>query len=284
MANTQPKISIVIPCYNHGEYMPDTLTSIEQIEDKGLYEVIIVNDGSTDVATNEYLRDLQQQNKPNYTVLFQENQGVCIARNNALKHATGEYVLPVDSDNKITKEYVYKAIEVLDNNEDITIVYCDYTLMGEETGIKVAGPFNLQRLMLGNFIDNCSVYRRSLLSKIGYLETYKTINGVEDWEFWLRAAFNGYKFHYINEPLFEYRVLENSGTARLKADKSKGISNTELFKRKYKEYYGPQYIDDYFLKKFKSSPIGLLGKIILMSYFPKKFEAMVKKAKLRRHI
>lgn len=284
MTNTLPKISIVIPCYNHGEYMPDTLASIEQIENKDLYEVIIVNDGSTDAATNDYLKALQQEHRPNYTVIFQENQGVCIARNNALKQAIGEYVLPVDSDNKITKAYIYKAIEVLDKNKDVTIVYCDYKLMGEETGVRVAGPFNLQRLMLSNFIDNCSVYRRSLLDEIGYLETYKTINGVEDWEFWLRAAFNGYKFHYINEPLFEYRVLKDSGTARLKADKSKGISNTELFKRKYKEYYGPQYIDDYFIKKFKSSPIGFLGKLILMSYFPKKFESMVKKSKLRRHI
>src|SRR5207253_10669962 len=112
---------------------------------------------------------------------FQENQGVCKARNKAFSYVRGEYVLPVDSDNKITPEFIYKAIGILDKNKDVDVVYCDYYLFGEETGIHVAGDFNLQRLMLYNYIDNCSMFRSSMFGVIGYHDTFKSINGIEDW-------------------------------------------------------------------------------------------------------
>ena len=48
----KPRISVVIPCYNHGKYIDETIESIDRITDKNLYEIIIVNDGSTDEYTN----------------------------------------------------------------------------------------------------------------------------------------------------------------------------------------------------------------------------------------
>lgn len=278
----KPKISIVIPCYNHGKYIDETLASIDKIEDKNLYEIIIVNDGSTELLCNERLKAISETGL--YKVIWQANQGVCKARNNAFSHVRGEYVLPVDSDNRIKPEFIYTAIKLLDANKDISIVYSDYELFGQESGIRVAGEFNLQRLMLSNFIDNCSVFRKSMLDHIGNHDTFKTINGVEDWEFWMRAAFNGYKFHYINKPMFEYRVLAGSGSARLNADKIKGNSNIDHFKEKHKYYYGPQYVDSYFINKFKASPLGFIGKLILKVYFPKKFASMVQRGKLRKYI
>jgi glycosyltransferase involved in cell wall biosynthesis len=277
-----PRISFVIPCYNHGKYIDETIASIDAIEDKNLYEIIIVNDGSTEELCNQRLAELEKTGS--YKIIWQENQGVCKARNKGFSYARGEYILPVDSDNKIKKEYMQKALSILDNNADVSVVYADSDLMGLETGVRVAGEFNLQRLMLDNFIDNCSVFRASMLHDLGGHDTYKTINGHEDWEFWMRAAFKGYKFHYINEPLFEYRVLPNSGSARLSANKIKGNANMDYLITKHKYYFGIQHVDDYFVNKFKKSPIGFLGKLILKVYFPKRFMKLVEKGKLRKYI
>ncbi|HLO72074.1 MAG TPA: glycosyltransferase family A protein [Flavipsychrobacter sp.] len=277
-----PRISIVIPCYNHGNYIDETIQSIDRIHDKNLYEIIIVNDGSTEELCNERLAELEKTGL--YKIIWQENQGVCKARNNGFKHVRGEFVLPVDSDNRINPDFIYKAINLLDQQKDVSVVYCNSVLFGSEEGIRIAGEFNLQRLMLNNFIDNCSVFRSSLLKEIGYHDTFHTINGTEDWEFWLRAAFNGYKFHYLNEALFDYRVLPNSGSAKLNANKIKGNSNMDYFREKHSYYFGPQHIDEYFIKKIKSSPLAFLGKLIIKMYFPKLFSKLVTKGKLRKYI
>lgn len=284
MYDKKPLISIVIPYYNHGIYVEDTIASIETIEGHIPYEIIIVNDGSTDEFSNEVLKKIEGQKKSYITIIYQKNQGVCRARNKALENARGKYILPVDSDNMIYSSYVSKAIQVLEENQEYSVVYADCELLGEESGIRIAGPYNLQRLMLANFIDNCSVFRRSMLEDIGYIDTYKTINATEDWEYWLRASFKGHKFYYINEPLFKYRVLKSSGSAQLNADKIKGNSNMEYFKEKHSYYFGPQYVDAYFTDKFKKSPVGFIGKLILKVYFPKMFNRLTQKGRLRKYI
>lgn len=278
----KPRISVVIPCYNHGKYIDETVESIDRIADKNLYEIIIVNDGSTDEYTNQRLKSLAETGL--YNIIYRENGGVCKARNTGFEQVRGEFILPVDSDNKITPEFVYKAIKILDEQKDVSVVYCNSILFGESSGIRIAGEFNLQRLMLNNFIDNCSVFRKSMMDDLGLHDTFKTINGIEDWEFWMRAAFNGYRFYYINEPLFEYRVVPNSGSAKLKGDRSKANSNMDYFSTKHKYFYGPQYIDSHIMDQFKPNPIGFMVKMILKAYFPKKFERLVQKGQLRKYL
>jgi glycosyltransferase involved in cell wall biosynthesis len=282
MNSKPPRISIIIPCFNHGNYIAETLSSIEGIADRTLYEVIIVNDGSTDQNTASVLEDLGRTGR--CRVIFQENQGVCRTRNNALALARGEYILPVDSDNLIKPEFVYKAIEILDDRPDVSIVYSDSILFGEEEGVRIAGPFNLQRLMLNNFIDNCSVYRKSMTDRIGGYDPFDGIAGIEDWELWLRAAFHGYKFHYINEPLFYYRILPGSLAHKLNANKIRSENNVAYFEEKHEYFWGPRFVDQYFISKFKSNPIGFLGKIMLKIYFPKRFAGLVAKGKLRKYL
>lgn len=276
-----PLVSIIIPCYNHGEYIDETLQSIDQIEDKNLYEVIIVNDGSTDAYTNERLKAAAATGL--YKVIDQKNQGVCVARNTAIANSRGRYILPVDSDNHLLPDYVYKAVAVLEKQPEIMIVYCDYFLFGLETGVRKAGPFNLQRLMLGNFIDNCSMYRRDLIDAIGGYDPYPTIVGVEDWELWMRAAFHGAKFYYIEEPLFQYRVAAGSQIKRHIANKKKGNNNIDYFSKKHSDFFGPQFVDQMITDKFRSNFPGYIFKIILKLYFPRTFSKRVEQGKLRKY-
>jgi glycosyltransferase involved in cell wall biosynthesis len=278
----EPIVSIIIPYYNHGEFIDATIESIEKIPDKKRFEVVIVNDGSPDPYTNERLAAIASTGK--YKIIEQKNQGVCVARNTAIQNSRGKFILPMDSDNMIRPEYIDEALRVFEKHPETMIVYCDYHLFGAETGIRKAGPFNLQRLMLDNFIDNCSMFRREMFDEIGGYDPFPTIVGVEDWELWMRAAFKGYKFHYIEKPLFDYRVAKNSQIKRLIANKIKGNKNTDYFIKKHDAYFGPQYIDENILNKFRSGFFGYLFKIILKLYFPKKFASMVEQGKLRKYL
>jgi len=96
-----PRISIIIPCYNHGQYVREAISSVEKCTDKNLYEMIIVNDGSTDSFTLEEMGRLANDG---YYVINQVNQGLGRTRNNGIKAAKGEYILPLDSDNRVRPE------------------------------------------------------------------------------------------------------------------------------------------------------------------------------------
>ncbi|MBC7552522.1 MAG: glycosyltransferase family 2 protein [Taibaiella sp.] len=279
--STTPRVSIVIPCYNHGRFIRETLRSIEQVKDKHLYEIIIVNDGSTDEFTN---KELQKLSEEGYHVINQKNAGQAAARNTAILKSRGEYILPVDSDNMIYPEYIYRGIEILDANKDISVLYGNAKTFGNTTGLLTPGAYNLQKLMLVNYIDACAMYRRSLWDAVGGYDPKIPTIGYEDWELWLNASFMGFKFLYVDEVLFEYRILDNSTIHKLKADKRKGDANIAYMVNKHKAYYGPQYIDKDIMKKFEQSPMGFVMKLFLKKYFPKKFDEMVSQGKLRRYI
>jgi glycosyltransferase involved in cell wall biosynthesis len=276
-----PKVSIIIPCYNHGKYIYDAINSVGQIKDKSLYELIIVNDGSTDEFTNQQLTEISQKG---YKVIFQQNQGLAKSRNNAIQASAGEYILPLDADNKIRPEYVYKGIDILDRHKDVAIVYGDAELFGEKRGIMKQGPYNLQKLMLANYIDACAIYRRSVWDQLGGYDSDMPAAGIEDWNLWLSASFHGFKFHYIDEILFDYRVLGTSMIRNLKADKLKGDANIDYMIKKYPAHFGPQHIDTDIMEKFNQSNIGFVLKLFLKRYFPAKFSELVAKGKLRKYI
>jgi len=200
-----PLISIVIPCYNHGIYIDEAIKSVEEYKNND-YEIIIINDGSTDSFTNIRLEELKSKG---YNVIFQTNQGLGKTRNNGIKIAKGKYILPLDSDNKIKPEFIIKAIDVLENNSSISIVYSDKHIFGNYNDLIKVGEFNLSFLLNENYIDACAIFRKKVWNDIGgYDETM--ILGWEDWDFWLSAIEKDFLFYYIPEPLYYYRVLENS--------------------------------------------------------------------------
>lgn len=276
-----PRVSIVIPCYNHGKYISDTIQSIERISDNSLYEIIIINDGSTDISTNDILSRLSEDG---YNVIFQKNAGLATARNNGISIARGDYILPVDADNMIRPEYVEKGITVLDNNPDISIVYGNAQKFGVENEILLQGPYNLQKLMISNYIDACAIFRRNVWESNSGYDRNMPYTGIEDWDLWLNASFNGFKFHYINEVLFDYRVLPGSMIKNLKNNKKKGDANQDYLIKKYPSFFGPQYIDADIMYKLDQSTMGFIGKLILKKYFPSIFTKKVNNGKLRKYI
>lgn len=201
------KVSVIIPCYNHGDYIEEAIKSVENNIGNYLYELIIVDDGSTNELTVSVLDNLIRRG---YNVIRQNNQGLAAARNNAIAASSGEYIIPLDSDNKIHKNYLVEAVELLDNNEDIDIIYGKPMFFGDEQGIREIGAFDFTRLIEGNFIDACAIFRRNVWKKVNGFDGTMPAMGNEDWEFWIHSFLQGCKFLYLDKLCFYYRVLPNS--------------------------------------------------------------------------
>lgn len=275
-----PLVSIIIPCYNQGQYLEEVLQSLS-LCDKNLFETIIINDGSTDDYTNTYTKQLQQSG---YQVVFQENKGLAGARNTGIALAKGEYILPLDADNKIRPDYLTIAIEVFGKNPEVAVVYGDACYFGERQGLWKVGKFNLQKMMLYNYIDACAVVRKNIFEKLGPYDSNMKKQGMEDWDLWLRIGFAGYQFHYVEQALFDYRVAKNSMIKLFVNEYGNPNSVENYVHSKFPDKMGHEWIVDLYVRRFKKQPILFIAKLILRTYFPSYYKRMLIKNKIRNGI
>ena len=271
-----PKVSIIIPCYNQGQFLKDALESVSHA-DASLVEVIIINDGSTDEYTNRYCRQLQTEG---YTVIFQQNMGLSGARNTGIGLARGEYILPLDADNRIRPAYITRSIAIMNDNPDVAVVYGNAQYFGERNELWQPGEFNLQKLMLSNTIDACAVIRKTVLVQAGLYDTNMR-SGWEDWELWLRIAFRGHRFWYVNEVLFDYRVLNSSMARTLYRNYEKPNAIENYVHRKHPAHMGHNWIVANYVRRFKQNPFLFTGKLFLKAYFPRYYQKLLDKNKIR---
>ncbi|MDX9893650.1 MAG: glycosyltransferase [Patescibacteria group bacterium] len=197
-------LSIIIPCFNDGQYLPEALSSIEKITGVN-YEVIIIDDGSTDQSTLEILNNLDSDT---YHVIRQNHQGPSVARNNGIEKANGAYLLPLDADNKINPEYVYRGLKILTSQPEIDIVYSDRQEFGLSDKIISLTDFDINKISQINYIDTCAIFRSTVWEQCGGYD--QNMDGLEDWEFWINAYSQGCKFYHLSEPLFYYRKKQSS--------------------------------------------------------------------------
>ncbi|URC13082.1 glycosyltransferase family A protein [Flavobacterium sp. B183] len=204
-----PKISIVITCYNLGQYLKEAIDSIKDYQKKEDYEIILVNDGSTDPVTNTILDDIVLKDKTIYYI-NQPNLGLAKARNNGIKEAHGQYIIPLDADNKLRTEFITRTISILDNNKDVDVVHGNAQNFGNKNNIWQSKSFYFPEILLNNYIDACAGFRKSTWVKLGGYDENMPVMGFEDWDLWLRMGNIGCKFEYVNEIFFDYRVRDNS--------------------------------------------------------------------------
>jgi len=200
-----PKVSVVIPCYNQGPYLDEAVESV-LLQTWQDFEIVIVNDGSTDEYTNRLLASFS---RPRTRIITTANQGLAQARNNGIAAAQGEYILPLDADDRIGREYLEKAISILDDQPKTGIVYCHAEKFGAESGPWHSPNYSLRRMLLGNQIFCTALFRREDWQRIGgYKPEMKA--GWEDWDFWLSLLELGRDVYRIPDVLFFYRVKEVS--------------------------------------------------------------------------
>jgi glycosyltransferase involved in cell wall biosynthesis len=204
-----PKVSVVIPCYNSGQFLPDALSSIKEYPHADLYEVIIVNDGSDDQRTLALLQSLRDTEE--YIIIDQPNKGPAAARNTGIKNARGKYILFLDSDNKIRPASFEKGITILDSRSEVGIVHGNAEFFGDTTETRFKGrAFELISIFENNYIDMCAMIRKQVWQDVGGLDENRILIGHEDWDFWIRIGNTPWQFYYLDEVVFDYRVRNNS--------------------------------------------------------------------------
>ena len=96
-------VSIVIPCFNHGAMLREALASVEEVRNENVMEVILVDDGSSEPDTIGVLKEVAEAG---YCVMSQPNRRMSAARNAGIRLARGEFILPLDSDNRLRDDSV----------------------------------------------------------------------------------------------------------------------------------------------------------------------------------
>jgi glycosyltransferase involved in cell wall biosynthesis len=270
------RVSVIIPCYNQGHFLKDALDSLAAC-DPGTFETIIVNDGSTDSKTLEYL---QQLKKEGFHIIDQLNGGLCAARNTGILASIGDYVIMLDSDNRIRPVFITKGKAAMDADPAIGVVYGNAEYFGDKKGIRKQEPFNLQKQLLVNYIDACGMIRKSVFEKVGFYDVNMK-QGWEDWEMWLRIAFHGYKFFYIDDLLYDYRVREDSMSKGVYDSIAKTNSVENYVYGKYPDKMGIQYVANFMVDRFKKRPFHFLVKLFIRTYMPGYYNKLLKENRIR---
>lgn len=200
MSDNQPTVSVIIPCYNQGQYLDEAVNSVlnQTYQD---FEIIIINDGSIELETLEIIKDYD---KPKTNVIHTENQGVAKARNQGIQTAQGKYIFCLDADDKVGNTYLEQSVKLLEHNDNLGIVYCQAELFGEINQKWELLTYKFPQILLANVIFNAGFFRRIDWEKTGGYNP-NMIYGWEDYDFWLSLIELGREVYCIPEVLFFYR-------------------------------------------------------------------------------
>ncbi len=202
-------VTVVIPCYNYGDYITEALNSVlcQTFQD---FEIIIVDDGSDD-STKQVLKSWESH--PKVTVLRVENGGPSRARNIGIQNSNSKYILPLDADDRVEETYLEKAVKVLDENDKVGIVYCKAEIFGSVNGPWNLPAYSFPEILYQNCIFVSSLFRKEDWIKVkGFDESFS--DEWEDFDFWLKIINLGKEVFQIPQILFYYRKGHGSRTVR----------------------------------------------------------------------
>lgn len=215
MVKNIPVISVIVPAYNQEKYIGRCLRSLMNQNTKEKYEIIVINDGSTD-KTKYGLKLFQDEivlinNKKNYGLPYSLNVGI--------KKSKAPYIVRVDSDDYVNENYLNTLFMFLEQNINIDAVACDYFLVNDKEKI-------LERKNCEKDPIACGImFRNTQLVEIGMYDENFLINEERD----LRIRFlKKYKIKRIELPLYRYRMHENNMT---KNKKKRDIHDDKLKKK-----------------------------------------------------
>lgn len=205
MSTTSPLTSFIVTCCDLGAYLPETLDSLYAQTDPR-FEVIVVNDGSSDIATCRLLAGLS---RPRLTVVHSERQGLPGARNLGARHARGEFLCMVDADDILEPAYLERSTSALAASPEVAFASHWLRAFGDEEWEWTPGDCTFPALLHSNTVNGAALMRRALFDALGGFDESMT-QGCEDWEFWIRATAAGHSGVIIPEFLFRYRRRADS--------------------------------------------------------------------------
>jgi glycosyltransferase involved in cell wall biosynthesis len=197
---TEPAVSVIVPCHNGGRFLDDLCASLASQTFRD-FETIIVDDGSTEEATLQKLASLE----PGIHVMLQQNRRLPGARNAGFGKARGEFVVPLDQDDRLAPSFLAETVAALRHApREVGFAFAHVRLFGDMDGV-MPRHFNRFDQLFLNRLPYCMLIRRSAWQAAGgYDEAMH--DGTEDWEFNIRLLHAGFRGIEIPKPLFLYRV------------------------------------------------------------------------------
>jgi len=262
-----PEISVIIPCYKQAEFLDECITSVVDQTFQN-WECIIVDDGSPD--DTEEISKIWCKKDPRIKYYKKNNEGLCKTRNYGINLAVGKYILPLDADDKIGKQYMELALPYFENDNNVKIVYCRAELFGCMNGEWRLQKYSFEKLLEENIIFCSAFFPKTEWEKIGGYDINMK-EGLEDWEFWINMLKNGGEVIRIDSVNFYYRKKQSSMH-------TKAI----LYFKKLHDYICEKHVSVYnkiignhiALNYIKRTKEYRLGKIIL--FIPRKIYSILK--------
>lgn len=245
-------VSVIITCYNHGQYLKTAIESVLEQDYENL-EVIVVDDGSTD--------DTMQVAKkyPNVKYVHQTNQGLSSARNTGIERSNGAYLIFLDADDWLLDDAVSVNLEHLKQNQEAAFVSGGHLKINSckeviEKSERIIEDNHYCRFLEGNYIGMHAavMYRRWILEEFRF-DT--SLNVCEDYDLYFKIS-RKYPIIHHTELIAAYHIHDQnmSGNSplmlkyvlRVLNRQRKFLANTEE-----EEYFGRgfNYWKDYYCKK-----------------------------------
>jgi glycosyltransferase involved in cell wall biosynthesis/Tfp pilus assembly protein PilF len=199
-----PLVSVVIPCYKQAHFLGEAVESVvaQTFRD---WEIIIVNDGSPDDTTAVAKALIARHPDRAIRLVEKSNGGLPSARNAGFRAGRGEFLLPLDADDKIKPDFLARLVPILDSKPKVGFAYTHIQHFGQVDTEFPLPDFDADTIVnKDNIACVCSLIRRSAWEKVGgYNEAMR--EGYEDWDFWIGCVEKGFDGHCVHEPLFLYR-------------------------------------------------------------------------------
>lgn len=208
-----PRVSVITPVLDAGPDLERALASVTA-QGRSDVEVVLVDDGSTDPRTLEILKAAER--RPGTSVYRTSNRGPSAARNLAVEHARGEYILPLDADDYLASSYLATTVPILDASPDVGVVHTWIGLVGGHHGTWRTGRLAIPDLLVRCTVHVTALYRRALWVDVGGYDPDFVETG-EDWDFWIRAAARGWTAREVPEVLAYYQRSVKSRERRARA-------------------------------------------------------------------
>jgi glycosyltransferase involved in cell wall biosynthesis len=202
-----PLVSVIIPCFNHGEYLDEAVDSVlsQTLSD---VEILVVDDGSTDPAT---CRQLDCYDRPKTRVFRTANQGLAAARNYLIGRARGIYLCALDADDILHPEFLSRTVGILEADPSLAFVSTHVRMFGDEDRVWPADPkCDLTTLLAEDTIATAALVRRVAVQAIGGYDEQMPHAGNEDWDLWLSLVEAGHRGVILPDILFFYRRRRGS--------------------------------------------------------------------------
>lgn len=200
-----PIVSVVIPLYNQGLFLKESVMSVVN-QSYSNWELIIVNDGSTDDSLETAQNLAQRYSDQPITILDQTNKGKGCTRNRGVSESIGRYVCILDADDMLGSTYLEEAVSCLEQNPEAGWITPITLQFGRVHHIFYHFDFDLKEMLTVCPSPITSIFRRELWDEVEGFD--ETMTDREDWEFWIKAAESGWSSLHTETPQFMYRIQE----------------------------------------------------------------------------